>query len=170
MLFSRWETPPDDKATLVDLVDPNFVPQQTVLIATNTPLTQTPGPANAAAGSVEITDYHPKFIKLQAHATSPAVLLLNDRYHPSWSVRVDGQPAAMLRCNYIMRGVYLTAGDHVVEFRYHTSLKYLYLSLAGWLVGILVAGFAVYSVRQAKPVPAPAPVQPAPVPRKPAKK
>ncbi len=160
-LFSHWETPPDDKATLAQLADPNFLPQQTVLLSAATPSAQTAGPVTADAGTVEITDYHPKYIKLEAQARTPAVLLLNERYHPSWSVRVDGQLTPMLRCNYIMRGVFLAPGKHVVEFRYRTSLKYLYLSLAGWLAGILVTGYIVYSARPQKPSPAPVVVKPA---------
>ena len=36
------------------------------------------------------------------------------------TVTVDGQPAHLLRCNYIMRGVYLTPGRHSIEFRFRT--------------------------------------------------
>jgi hypothetical protein len=159
-LFAHWEMPADDKATLATLADTNFVPQQTVLISTNTPLAERAGPVNADAGTVEITDYHAKYIKLEAHARTASVLLLNDRYHPSWHVRVDGQPAPMLRCNYIMRGVYLPVGDHVVEFRYHTSLKFLYLSLLGWFAGIAAAGYLIYAARPEKPKAAPVEVKP----------
>ena len=42
-----------------------------------------------------------------ANATTPAVLLLNDRITPEWRVWVDQKPAPLLRCNYLMRGVYL---------------------------------------------------------------
>ena len=56
----------------------------------------------------------------------------------------------MLRCNYIMRGVYLTPGNHTVEFRYHTSLKTLCLSLCGWAAGLFGRRFsAVPATEQA---------------------
>ena len=161
MLFAHWETPSNDQATLATLLAPEFVPQQTVLLATNTPLAQATGLTRTDPGTVEITDYHPKYIKLDAQAKAPAVLLLNERYHPSWTVKVDGQPATMLRCNFIMRGVFLPAGAHMVEFRYHTSLKYLCVSLAGWVAGILLAGYLVYSVRRETPKPVPLEAKPA---------
>jgi hypothetical protein len=142
-LFAHWETPADGPSTLATLVSPDFIPEQTVLLWSTNTVPQPSGDPAADAGSVQITDYHPKDIQLRAAAKTPAILLLNDRFHPSWSVSVDHHPATMLRCNYIMRGVFLTPGDHTVEFRYHTSLKTLYLSLCGWAAGLLVAGFLV---------------------------
>jgi len=35
-----------------------------------------------------------------------------------WQVFVNGKPAELLRCNFIMRGVYLTPGAHTVEFKF----------------------------------------------------
>ncbi len=150
-LFAHWETPADDPATLATLVSPDFIPEQTVLLCPTNTVPQLPGDPAADAGSVEITDYHPKAVKLRAEAKRPAVLLLNDRFHPSWSVLVDQQPATMLRCNYIMRGVFLKPGEHTVEFRYHTSLKTLCLSLCGWAAGLLVAGFLVCRPKSSPP-------------------
>lgn len=149
-LFAHWETPTNGAATLATLLSPEFNPAQTVLLWTNTPVAQPSGDARADAGAVEITDYHPKAIKLHAVAKTPAVLLLNDRFAPTWSVLVDQKPAPMLRCNYIMRGVFLTPGEHTVEFRYHTSPTMLYVSLGGWAVGLLVAGYVAASRRSHK--------------------
>ena len=50
-----------------------------------------------------------RHIVFAANATAPSVLLLNDKYDPNWHVTVDGKPAELLRCNFIMRGVYLHA-------------------------------------------------------------
>jgi hypothetical protein len=58
----------------------------------------------------------------------------------------------MLRCNYIMRGVFLTPGEHTVEFRFHTSLKTLLFSLGGWAAGLLVAGWLAWQARSRKAV------------------
>jgi hypothetical protein len=149
-LYAHWETPPDGPATLATLASTNFDPAQSVLLWSNTPVAQAPGDPGADAGTVEITDYHPKIIKLRAVAKLPAVLLLNDRFVPSWSVSVDGHPAALLRCNYIMRGVFLTPGQHTVEFRFHAPQNTLYVSLGGWAAGLLVAGYLVYCGKSRK--------------------
>ena len=73
---------------------------------------------NQNAGTVDFASYAPRRIVLQAKADAPAVLLLNDRFSPIWKVSVDGKPAKLLRCNYLMRGVYLPPGSHTVAFRF----------------------------------------------------
>jgi hypothetical protein len=150
-LFAHWETPTNGAATLAILLSHDFIPAQTVLLWTNPALPAAPGDPKADAGAVEITDYHPKDIKLRAAAKLPAVLLLNERFAPAWSVSVDQQPASLLRCNYIMRGVFLTPGEHTVEFRYHPSLTTLCFSLGGWALGALVAGFLACRPKCKKP-------------------
>jgi hypothetical protein len=144
-LYSHWESPANDDATLQTLASHEFDPEQTVLVAGNTPVGQPPGNSKLNAGAVSITDYQPKHVTLQANAATPAVLLLNDRIAPAWKVRVDQKPAPLLRCNYLMRGVFLTPGEHTVEFRYQPPLTMLYLSLCGWGIGILAAGYLIYS-------------------------
>jgi hypothetical protein len=150
-LFAHWETPANGAATLATLLSRDFIPAQTVLLWTNPAVAAAPGDPTADAGAVQITDYHPKDIKLRADAKLPAVLLLNERFAPSWSVSVDQQPASLLRCNFIMRGVFLAPGEHTVEFRYHPSLATLYFSLCGWAAGCLVAGYLACQAKSKKP-------------------
>jgi hypothetical protein len=51
-------------------------------------------------------------------------LTLLDTYDSAWRVRVDGQPAPLLRANALFRAVRLTRGEHVVEFRYRPTPLY----------------------------------------------
>ncbi|HET9951932.1 MAG TPA: YfhO family protein [Candidatus Eisenbacteria bacterium] len=49
---------------------------------------------------------------------APGILVTVDQWDPDWSVTVDGKPAELQRVNYLMRGVAIPAGAHVVRFRY----------------------------------------------------
>ena len=142
-LYSNWRTPSNDTAALNLLASRDFEPWNTVLIATNTPLPQPVSTSTADPGDVSITDYHPKCVRLEADAKTPAVLLLNDRTGPDWRVLIDGKVAPVLRCNYIMRGVYLTPGRHKVEFLFKPPLKTLYISVSAIVVGIILAGYLI---------------------------
>lgn len=134
------ESQPDaDLATLHELAEPAFDPAQTVLLAE--PLPAAPG-TNQNPGTVKFASYAPKHIVLTAQANAPAVLLLNDKFDPNWKVTVDGQPAKLLRCNFIVRGVFLDkAGEHRVEFKFQPPLTGLYVSLVSVAVALLLLGY-----------------------------
>jgi hypothetical protein len=142
-LYANWRVV-EDQVTLQTLDSQVFDPEKTVLVATNTPVPQPSGSTTSDPGTVKISHYEPKDLTLEADAKTPAVLLLNDRTGAGWRVWVDKKEAEVLRCNYIMRGVFLPPGPHTVEFRFKAPLKYLYISVAALLTGLLLAGYVVY--------------------------
>lgn len=148
-LYSNWEVNTNDEATLKTLTSPNFDPQKMVLVSeplpADAPMTKSTGDN---PGTVEFTSYAPKDLVFNAQATVPSVLLLNDRYDPNWSVTVDGKPAELLRCNYIMRGVFLTPGSHIVEFHFSLPHGPLYVTLTAMGLGILLCGYLYVSTRK----------------------
>jgi hypothetical protein len=139
-LYSKWLTLSNDESTLQTLANPQWDPDQSVLVSqpTNGAALPAPGEPGADPGTVQITHYASKDIQLQASARTPAVLLYNDRISPGWYVWVDGKPADLLRCNYIMRGVFVPAGEHSIEFKFAPSLVPLYITLAGCFSGVLL--------------------------------
>jgi len=149
-LYSRWFVNTNDDATLSALVRPEFDPAQTVLISTPTPGLATIG-TNDNAGTVDFKSYTPTKITFAATTPSPAVMLLNDKFDPGWSATVDGQPAPVLRCNYIMRGVYLTPGAHTVVLQYRLPGTPMYITLAGFVAAIVLAGFLLVNGRLTPP-------------------
>jgi hypothetical protein len=143
-LYSNWQIA-DDSSTLQQLVSPWFDADKTVLIATNTPLAEKPVAAGADPGTVKITHYGSKHMTLHADAKTPAVLMLNDRTGDWWRVWVDQKPAPLLRCNYIMQGVFVPSGAHEIDFRFEPPLKYLYISAASLVLGVLLGGYVVWN-------------------------
>jgi hypothetical protein len=75
-------------------------------------------------------------IRLRTHSEGARVLVVSENYHTNWSVFVDGQPAQMLRANYVWKGVVVPAGDHEVEFRYFSTT--LAWSRAATLLSLLL--------------------------------
>jgi len=149
-LYSRWLVNTNDAQILQALVRPEFDPAQTVLVSTPEPGLAAAG-TNDNSGTVDYKSYAPTDITLAATTPAPAVLLLNDKYDPGWSVTVDGQPAPVLRCNYIMRGVYLSPGAHTVNFKYRQPVTPLYITLAGFVAAALLSGFLLASGRAQAP-------------------
>jgi hypothetical protein len=147
-LYSNWQVNTNDDATLKTLASTNFDPWQTVLVSMPLPVAAA---TNQNAGSVEFKSYAPKDILFNAQATVPAVLLLNDKFDPYWRVLVDGKPAELLRCNFIMRGVYLTPGQHTVEFQFSLPNKPLFVTLAALGTGLLLCGVLLVLTRRNRP-------------------
>ena len=144
-LYSHWQVSTNSQATLQMLTNADFNPQQTVLVPTLLPAASS---TNQNSGTVEFTGYAPNDIVLSAQAAVPSVLLLNDMFDPHWRVFVDGKPAELLRCNFIMRGVLLMPGAHTVEFKFTLPSKPLYITLAAIGVGILLCGFLIVATRR----------------------
>jgi len=144
-LYSFWQTPPNDQVALQALTNPQWDPAQSVLVSSNTPVPEPSAPLGADPGAVSITSYTPKDIRLQASTKTAAVLLYNDRTADDWHVWVDGKRSPLLRCNYIMRGVYLPMGEHTVEFRFQPTVAPLYVTLSAFAVGLALAAYLIWS-------------------------
>jgi TRAP-type C4-dicarboxylate transport system permease large subunit len=146
-LYSNWQVNTNDSANLKTLADLNFDPAKTVLIST--PQKDLPASAtNENSGTVTFRSYAPKKIVFDANASTPAVLLLNDKYDPNWRVTVDGAPAKLLRCNFLMRGVAVPSGQHTVEFDFALPNKPLYITLAAFGMALLLCGLLVFFARK----------------------
>jgi hypothetical protein len=175
-LYSNWQLPASDKSavagltvanlgtngwnflqqvgtndflTLNELVSSSFDPWQTVLLAETPAMPDPPASVtNENSGTVEFTSYAPTDIKFHTQAATPSVLLLNDQYDPHWRVTVDDKPMPLLRANFIMRGVYLTEGEHNVEFYFRLPVKPLYVTTAAMIIGVLLCVFLFVLTRK----------------------
>jgi hypothetical protein len=160
-LYTNWQVSTNEEVTLTTLTSAVFDPERTVLVADTSVPNPQPGSAltpQPSTNSVEFSIYAPKDIVLQAKAASPVVLLLNDKYDPNWKVFVDGKSGALLRCNYLMRGVYLQPGTHTVEFRFEPPIGTLYVSLGAVFVSLLLIGYLAFS-REKPTMPEPSPAK-----------
>jgi len=154
-LFSLWETTTNNDTALRALGNPDFDFLHTVVVSGSVPPAPPTASTNQDAGTVEFASYAPKDIVLNCAAATPAMLLLNDHFDPDWHVLVDGHPDSIARCNYIMRGVYLTPGNHKVEFKYQPPFGLMYVSLSAIGLGLLVFGVVLLPSRAAEKVPDP---------------
>jgi hypothetical protein len=138
-LYSHWRSGVADETALALLPDPEWDPHREVLVTEGLPAPDSTD-ANATVIPARYEFYDPKRVVISTDAETSTVLMLNDKHHPAWQVTVDGKPAKLLRANYLMRGVYLSAGKHAVEFRFAPPAGSIRISLAGLgLAGVLGA-------------------------------
>ena len=147
--FNRWIVNTNEPSVLASLVDPQFDPKEAVIVMDETVKASSHVESDETA-MAEIESYHPKRVRIATTGSSDAVLLLNDRFHHHWNVYVDGEKQTLLRCNYIMRGVKVSSGKQIVEFRYEPPQLGLAVSLSAIGVGGLICGYLGFGVRRAR--------------------
>jgi uncharacterized membrane protein YfhO len=69
---------------------------------------------SSSSGEVEIKSYRPDSILLTTDTPVPAYLFLSEIYYPGWKVFIDGQPAGILRGNYLFRVLQVPKGRHSI--------------------------------------------------------
>jgi len=105
-----------------------------------------------ARGTVELTEYRPNKMTYRVSLDQRALVVFSDVYYEGgWQATIDGEPASLLRANYILRALPVDAGEHTLEFAFvfEPFEKGEKISLVGsWLVLLLLlggAGFYAYS-------------------------
>lgn len=99
------------------LGNPAFDPRRMALVESSPALPMAPveGPA-VNPGTATVVTYENAKVTVQARALTNALLVLGDKYFNGWRATVDGKQAAIVPVNLVLRGVYITPGDHTVEF------------------------------------------------------
>jgi hypothetical protein len=157
-LYPQWQVVTNDQEALKILADLSFDPWQRVLVA-SVPANAQPASEAASTGQVEWVSYAPKAYTLQTDCAQPAVLLINNKHHPAWKVQVDGQPAELLRANFLMQGVFVPAGKHRVELRFEPPVTVFYVSLASFGVALALCVWLLLAARTPAPALAAVPVE-----------
>jgi len=128
-LYSSWNVITNDAATLTRLVAPDFDARNNVVLDRSPEIVR-PVIAVTNLGEARITAYAPRKVDVAVKTASPAVLLLNDRWHEHWYATLDGQPCPVLRANHIMKAVAVPAGEHQIRFRFDPPLPALKWTVA----------------------------------------
>lgn len=92
---------------------PNLEPARVALVeggqALNGPERPTPA---------RVVEHSPNRLVVEAELDVPGFLLLGEIWYPGWQARDNGGEIDVHRADAVLRGVYLGAGRHTVEFNY----------------------------------------------------
>jgi hypothetical protein len=146
-LVRNWTVVQDEAAALEALREPTFDPASQAVILDDEPVPDpTPWTGVAEhADSVELFEDRPGALSYQVTTDTPSLLVVSNWQYPGWQARVGGQPAKIVRVNYLMQGIYLAAGENTVALAYQpASLRQgATITLATLLVLGLAAGSVV---------------------------
>ncbi|MBT1072527.1 YfhO family protein [Pelotalea chapellei] len=129
--------------TMELLQAPGFDPRRVALVETAPPVKLAdPGAPVDPAGSVHVERFQAEQISVTATVRSNTLLVLGEKYFQDWRALVDGHETPIVPVNHVLRGIYLTPGNHAVEFIYDPLPfkigKYLTLSSLVLFAGMLI--------------------------------
>lgn len=141
MLVPRATMVPDAQTALRRLLADDFDPRREVVLEGVGPTSQSRA-EDVSMGEVAIASRGNSYVKLQVNVNSPGFVVLNELSYVGWKAYLDGEPAPVLRANYLFRAVEVPTGKHEVDFRF--ELDSLRLGLLPFLFTVLLlfaAGF-----------------------------
>jgi hypothetical protein len=110
--------------------------------------------AESLAADAKVTSPSPRLLErslnrvlLEASLAVPGFLVLADVFYPGWKCFVDGKETKIFRANYVMRGVFLPAGRHRVEFRFD-PLSFKIGGVISVTTLLVISGWLFWSMRR----------------------
>lgn len=85
-----------------------------------------------STATIANTDALPNYLRYTTSSTSEQFAVFSEIYYPEgWQAYLDGAPVDHVCVNYILRGMKVPAGEHVIEFKFEPASYGLGQQLAG---------------------------------------
>lgn len=141
-LVTQTETA-NDSTILQKIADPNFDRWNIALLeeigrfAWRLEIGDGINDATHTTFSVQRLTFNASSLTYRVTTSTPALLVLSEIDYPGWQAVIDGQPASILRADYVLRAIPVPAGEHTVE------LNFWPLSIT---VGMVISGLSLLGV------------------------
>ena len=75
-----------------------------------------------SSANIRLIEYKPPYLKYESHNSNPGFAVFSEIYYPEgWKAFIDGKETEFVRVNYILRGMEIPAGKHIIEFKFEPS-------------------------------------------------
>jgi hypothetical protein len=119
-----------------------YDPARLALVEEPSPLLAQAADPAATARVAQISDTE---MEVRTSSASPSFLVTSDVHYPGWHATLDGAPVQLFRANYVLRGVQVPAGEHVVRFEFRPKTFY-YGAAVSLLSLLILLGFLLIPV------------------------
>ena len=75
-------------------------------------------PSLQGRAGVGLLHYEANALTFEAETDRERLAVFSDIYYPGWQCTIDGEPAQILRADYVLRAVVIPAGKHQIAFRF----------------------------------------------------
>ena len=114
-------------------------------------------PQYDSTASIRVTEYLNDKIKYEFNASTNQFAVFSEVYYPhGWNAYLDGNKAEYVKTNYVLRGMSVPAGKHLIEFRFEPRSYALgnIISLIATLLAYALLAIAIFKEVRKKKTPA----------------
>ena len=112
------EVEPDPRETWSRIKSPDFDPGRTAILPEDYGFRTTPIDSNSVA-EVTLIEHTPHEIEWRVETDAPRLLVVSEVYYPAgWNAYLDGENIPIYRVDYLLRGVFVEAGEHHLVMRF----------------------------------------------------
>lgn len=102
--------------------------------------------------SIDLIEHKPNYLKYKSVNKNDGFAVFSEVYYPKgWKTTIDGKEASHIRVNYVLRGMEIPAGEHIIEFVFEPEVIQTGSSIAlasSILVGLLFLGGLFYEFKK----------------------
>ena len=72
--------------------------------------------------AINLEEYKPNYLKYTSSSAKDGIAIFSEIYYDKgWNAYIDGELKPHFRANYVLRGMQIPAGNHLVEFKFEPS-------------------------------------------------
>jgi hypothetical protein len=94
-------------------------------------------PGADSLATVRVLESADARLVVETQSRTPGFLVTSDTYYPGWRARVDGHHTHVFRTDYLLRGVMIPAGHHLVSFRFRPDSFFIGTSISAFSIFLL---------------------------------
>ncbi|HWB24759.1 MAG TPA: YfhO family protein [Chitinophagaceae bacterium] len=134
----------------------NFNPAQTAFVENSFKADVPQQPGADSSASIKLVSYDNDDITYTSSSSTSQFAVLSEIYYPAgWNAYVDGKKVNYVKTDYVLRGLYLPAGKHNIEFKfepesYNRGQEYTYIGNSMIWLAFLAFLWSVWNERKKK--------------------
>ena len=133
-----------------DVALDEFNPANTAIVDTRFSEQIIDGLDNSLA-NISLIEYKPNYLKYKTKSSKNGIAIFSEIYYDKgWDAYIDGVLKPHFRANYVLRGMQIPEGNHIVEFKFVPAVYYVSEQIALASSILLLLLFAFVSVKELK--------------------
>ena len=105
-----------------------------------------------STATISLIDHKPNYLKYQSNNKHDGFVVFSEIYYPhGWHAFIDGVSANISNVDYVLRGMKVPSGEHIIEFKFDPKVVHTGSTIAlasSVLVFVLIVIGIIFGIRQ----------------------